>query len=164
MKLEVILQDGPHGASSPKQPSVIARRDGRLTYNGVAYWEITLTLQIRGPVSWWKQGKNYFHDVVWLRSHPEVEDDQRRLTQDDFEVNLPETLLEHLNSLIRDGKRGTMLTQLPDSFIRTGVVHTTMETIHEILEERGHYNAGHWQDFCNLVRELPGIGPILEAA
>jgi hypothetical protein len=161
MELEVTLQDGPHGLPPSYAPSGIGDRRDRAAHEGVALWEITLTLMIRGPESWWKQAGPYFREIVWLRSRPEQGDDQRQLTQDDFEDELPSSFLEHLNTLISGGNRSSLKTMLPDSFIRTGIVQTNMETLATILKERGHYDAGHWKDFCSRLREMEETGRIL---
>ena len=71
------------------------------------------------------------------------------------------TALDHLNSLAHGDSRADLHAKLPESFLRSGVVHTNMETILTILRERGHYNSGHWYGFCRSVRGMESLAPLI---
>ncbi len=163
MELEVTLQDGPHNTPSKGDSTGLENRRDRDAHNGVALWEMTLTLMIRGPEGWWNQAAAYFPEIVWLRGRPGATDEQRQLTPEDFEDELPQSFLAHLNGLVTAGNRAALRSQLPESFIRTGLAHTTMETLATVLREREHYNAGPWKDFCRSLREIPETAAILAA-
>ncbi|MFP4153930.1 MAG: hypothetical protein ACLFR8_06885 [Alkalispirochaeta sp.] len=162
MVLEITLHDGPNGPQRSEHAVGIAGRNGYTAFNKIALWEITVTLMIRGPESWWKQARKYFPEIVWLRARPGSDGEERRLEQADFEEIVPAGILAHLNGLIESGNREALQTQLPDSFLRTGLTHTTMETLATILRERGHYNGGHWYEFCRRLGEIPKIYQLLD--
>jgi hypothetical protein len=98
---------------------------------------------------------------MWLRSRPAVPDHERVLLQEDFEAPIPERLLDYLNSLATGDTRSVLKAQLPESFLRSGVIHTNMETILTVLRERGHYSSGHWHLFCHGLREMESLQPLL---
>jgi len=162
MVLEISIHDGPNGPQRPQSAAGIADRREYTAVDTIALWEITVTLMIRGPELWWKQAGKYFPEIVWLRARPGSNDDERCLEQSDFEDPVPEGILSHLNGLIESGNREALQAQLPDSFLRTGLTHTTMETLATILRERGHYNGGHWHEFCRRLGEIPKIYQVLE--
>lgn len=162
MRLEVALHDGIHTAPSSGRPTAIVKRHNHTAHNGVALWEITLTLKIRGPESWWKQAHKYFPEIVWLRNRPDIDDETRQLTADDFEDAIPQSVIAHLNNLSATGNREALRLQLPNSFIRTGLAHTTMATLTQIDRERRHYSSGHWLEFCERLHEIPEIVSILD--
>ncbi|MFO8043160.1 MAG: hypothetical protein R6U25_08165 [Alkalispirochaeta sp.] len=159
--LEVALTDGPHGLDHARSLRAVTGRTEPSRRNGVVLWDVTLTLTVRAPDSWWKQAHQYFPDVLWMRSRSDVPDDQRLLLQEDFENPIPEGLLEHLNSIAGHGTRSVLKAQLPESFLRSGVIHTNMETVLTVLRERSHYSAGHWHLFCRGIREMESIQPLL---
>ena len=165
-QLEVMLQSGPHGLEQARTLHDTAARNGRGRGGGFMLWNVTLTLQIFAPDSWWRQARQYFPEVLWLRSRseskPDEPDSARRLSQADFENPVPQRLLDHLNALASEGTRAALKAQLPESFLRSGVVHTNMETILTILRERGHYNAGHWHLFCAAVRGMDGLQTFMQ--
>ena len=157
MRMEISIQDGLHGPKIPDTRTGIERRKAYVTHQDVALWQITLTLHIRAPESWWKQAQHYFPEIVWIRGRPDSEDSSRRLKQNDFEDEVADSVLAHLNSLIESNNREALLIQLPNSFLRTGLVHTNMDVILRIDRERSHYNAGHWYEFCRRIRTLREI-------
>lgn len=163
MVLEVSLHSDVSPISSIDRPAGIARRTEHLDHEGLALWEIAVTLNIRAPELWWKQAQRYFYDIVWLRARPELADDQRRLIANDFEEPIPAAFIDRLNTLLDAGNRQTVRAQLPDSFLRTGLAHTTVDTIAKIITERGHYDAGHWYEFCRQIYEIAPIAEVLRA-
>ncbi len=161
--LEVELTDGPHGLDHARSLRAATGRTESSQRNGVVLWNVTLTLTVRAPDAWWNQARQYFPEVMWLRSRPDIPDDSRALLQEDFENPIPERLLEYLNSLADAGTRSVLKAQLPESFLRSGVVHTNMETVLTVLRERGHYSSGHWHLFCHAIREMESLQPLLAA-
>ncbi|MEX2445215.1 MAG: hypothetical protein WD492_16545 [Alkalispirochaeta sp.] len=159
--LEVELTDGPHGLDHARSLRAVTGRTDPSRRNGVVLWNVTLTLTVRAPDSWWNQARQYFPNVMWLRSRSDVPDDQRALLQDDFENPVPVRLLEYLNSLASSDTRSVLKAQLPESFLRSGVIHTNMETVLTVLRERGHYNSGHWHLFCHGLRGMESLQPLL---
>ncbi|MDA3948198.1 MAG: hypothetical protein PF508_03140 [Spirochaeta sp.] len=160
MVLDVSLHTGPHRGPA----SGIAAREQHSSHGDSALWEITLTLAIRAPEQWWKQAQRYFPEIAWFRARPELAEDERRLVPEDFEEPVPSGVIDHLNALLDAGNREALRLQLPDSFIRHGLAHTTMEVLARISRERGHYNAGHWKAFVEQLHELPEVGEIFSVA
>lgn len=161
--LEVELTDGPHEGASAQQLGSAEQREALPDHDGSLLWSMTLTLGIQGPGSWWRQASSYFPEVLWLRARPEEPDHLRRLRQDDFEQAVPEKFLEHLNELARQQQRAALAAQLPGSFLRKGMVQTNLETLADILHERGHYRHGHWFLFCEAIRGMTPLARYLQA-
>lgn len=162
-RLEVTLEEGPHGLVQARSLHTVAGRDERFHRNGIMLWNVTLTLKILAPDSWWHQAHQYFPDVLWLRSAKNTEDEGRKIRQTDFETDVPDGYLAYLNDLITQGARDALQAQLPESFLRSGIVHTNMETILTILHERRHYQTGHWAIFCQTVTAMESLAPLIEA-
>ena len=160
MILDVSLHAGPHRGPA----SGIAAREQHDSHGGTALWEITLTLSVRAPEQWWKQANRYFPEIAWFRARPELAEEDRRLVPEDFEESIPTGVIEHLNGLLDAGNREAVRSQLPQSFLRHGLVHTTMDVLARIQRERGHYNAGHWKAFVDQLHELSAVGDILASA
>lgn len=157
-RLHVTLEEGPHGTSQGEHLREAGAR-GTGSRQGLLLWNITVTLKILAPESWWKQARQYFPDTFWMRRRPSESDDHRRLTQDDFETPVPAALLEHLNALAGAGDRDTLRSRLPESFIRVAIVHTNVDTLATILDQRGHYDRGHWHLFCSQILDHPELSP-----
>ncbi|POQ98520.1 hypothetical protein AU468_13125 [Alkalispirochaeta sphaeroplastigenens] len=156
MIMDVILQDGPRTIKIPDNTREISLRSNQGEAAQSSLWLSAVTLQIRAPESWWNQARAYFPEVLWLRTRPDTaEDDQRRLTQEDFEAPLPEGVIANLNACIEQKDRSSLRAQLPASFIRTGVVQTNLAVLCDLFRERGHYNDGHWAGFCRILRDEP---------
>lgn len=116
--------------------------------------ESPVFLAVQAPQMWWRQAAVYFPDIFWIRSHKELDSSERCLTQQDFEDAVPEALLLRLNEIIITGSRTTFSLLLPDSFIRSGVVSTSTVVLRDIIRERGHYQDGHWAEFCRKITSL----------
>ncbi len=161
MIMDVILQDGPRPVEISPEPDALAQRSGAGDNNTPRLWLVTVTLEIRAPVSWWKQARGYFSEVLWIRARPDEEAaGERRFGTRDFEEPVPEAVLDHLNRLVETGARSSLQSRLPASFIRRGVVHTNLSVLRDIMRERGHYNDGHWASFCRFLRNDPVFDPV----
>lgn len=162
--MEVTLRDGPRTVGFSSESTAFSRRDLDDTDRAPRLWLTTVTLEMRAPVSWWKQARGYFPEVLWVRAREEWDaNGDRNLKQDDFEDAVPEALLVQLNELIKTASRSSLQALLPASFIRRGIVHTNLTVLRDILRERGHYNEGHWSGFCTGIREEPELAAVLSA-
>lgn len=154
MVFELAVKSGPHSIELSAEYTRILERDSTDEHQAVSLWLRTLTLEVKAPVSWWKQARRYFPDVLWLRLRPRENGTiVKPLIPGDFEEPVPSAVLDHLNALITAGQRSVFHDSIPDSFIRRGVVHTNLAVIRDILDQRGHYNDGHWAEFCRTVRD-----------
>jgi hypothetical protein len=162
-RLEVSLEDGPHGLVQARSLHTVGERDDRHHRNGIMLWNVTLTLRVLAPDSWWHQARQYFPEVLWLRADDSGGDEKRMIRQEDFETDVPEGYLAHLNELIASGSREALQAQLPESFLRSGIVQTNMETILTILHERRHYQTGHWAIFCQTISGMESLAPLIAA-
>ena len=124
-------------------------------------WATTLSLSVKAPQSWWRQSQVYFPDILWLRAHPELDEERRRISAGDFEDPVPESMVLRLNDLIREGSRTTLNLLIPESFVRNGVIHTNVAVLRDILKERGHYQEGHWNVFCTRLKGLKELRPFI---
>jgi hypothetical protein len=162
-RLEVTLEEGPHGLVQARTLHPVGERNERFHRNGIMLWNVTVTLRILAPDPWWHQARQYFPDVLWLRSDENSGGEERMIRQSDFETEVPEGYLEYLNELISKGSREALQAQLPESFLRSAIVQTNMETILTILHERRQYQTGHWAIFCQTITGMESLAPLIEA-
>lgn len=118
-------------------------------------WLLKLTFDITAPEQWWHQGEAYFSEIRWVRKHPREEGEGLYLSQDDFEGGVPAMVLQTLNDQITEGRRELLEATLPENFIRRGYAQTDYAALRRLYEERGHYNAGHWQELAKFLTALP---------
>lgn len=161
MIMEISITEGPRVTEALPDTPALRRRDLANGDKRADLWCVTLSLDIRAPLSWWKQAKHYLTDVFWLRARPEEQQDARRPQQEDFEQPVPEAVLDYLNGLVDAADRTALQSNLPESFVRRGVTHTNLAVVRGILDERGHYNEGHWAVFCRFVHGEPRLKQFL---
>ncbi|TVR73030.1 MAG: hypothetical protein EA427_02625 [Spirochaetaceae bacterium] len=152
MIMELSITDGPRTIETLPDSPALLRRGTTEQDQSAGLWFVTLSMEIRAPVSWWKQAQHYFQEILWVRSRPEDDPEGRQLQQNDFEQPVPEAVLDHLNQMVASGDRTALHSSLPDSFVRRGVTHTNLAVLRDIITQRGHYDQGHWAVFCRFLR------------
>jgi hypothetical protein len=91
---------------------------------------------------------------------------KKPLTEDDFEMSLPEGWLETLNKMVDDKDFNWLINCLPQGFIQRRIWCLSYKTLQNIYSQRNAHKLLEWRDFCDaLVEQLQHpefIGPITE--
>lgn len=117
--------------------------------------QIMVWLDIKAPRYWWqqfdtyrigtsKQSESTMHTIL-----------QRPLDQRDFQYAVPETLLSHLNTLIKNGKMEQVKNDLPEGYLQRRIVCTNYLTLQRMFRQRETHKLLEWRLFCvEVLRQL----------
>jgi hypothetical protein len=108
-------------------------------------------LDITAPRYWWSQFDAYRIGISKQSESTMHTITRRKLTQDDFEDNIPEVMLDTLNELI-DGKNTIMVKSLlAESFLQRRIVVTNYKTLRAMVAQRMTHRLPQWRKFINTV-------------
>lgn len=122
---------------------------------------IELWIDVTAPRYIWQEFSTYRHSSVQSEStmHTIM---KKELSQDDFENNLPEIFLTHLNYIIGlykdtddiEDKKELFLeikNCLPEGFLQRRVVHINYATLKNIYHQRINHKLKWWREFLESV-------------
>lgn len=116
---------------------------------------IGVWIDIDAPRYWWsqfdtyrigttKQSESTMHTLV-----------RRSLTQDDFEDEIDERVLDILNYFIKGDNLKRAKAHLPEAFLQRRLVFTNYKTLRNVYAQRLTHKLPQWQFFCDaLVSQL----------
>lgn len=113
---------------------------------------IFMWLEVRAPKLWWTEADTY-QVATTKQSQSTMHTIRRRqLMQADFNQNIPESFLQHINHLIHEGACvRTIKGVLPDSFVQKRMWVINYQTLREIIIQRQSHPLIEWQVFCDSV-------------
>lgn len=136
----------------PKVSDALAHRDGghNKFLESMCVW-----LDITAPRYWWcefdtyrvgvtKQSESTMHTLL-----------KGELCQDNFEVIIPQNIIDTLNDAI--AKKDLLLAKaiLPESFLQRRIVATNYKTLRNIFIQRRNHKLIEWTLFCvELLQQL----------
>jgi hypothetical protein len=109
---------------------------------------ICVWIDIKAPRYFWQQFDTYRAGITKQSESTMHTLSSQKLTQEDFEINIPESFLEVLNSPSADKKN-----LLPESFLQRRIVCTNYKVLRHIIKQRHRHRLPQWRAFCSLIRE-----------
>lgn len=115
---------------------------------------IQVWIDVTAPLSWWKQMATYRHTSVQSESTMHTLK-KKELTQENFEVPIPNEYLQYLNSCIKEDSPIEILGNLlPDGFLQRRIICTNYMSISNMIIQRKNHKLPQWQTFCNEMKNL----------
>lgn len=114
----------------------------------VAVW-----LDVTAPRYWWQQFDTYRVGMTKQSESTMHTLMNRPLSQQDFEIKIPDTVLNALNELIEAGDFRKSKAVLPESFLQRREVCTNYRELRHIIGQRYDHRLPEWQFFVGEVLE-----------
>jgi len=112
-------------------------------------------IDITAPRYWWTQFDTYRIGVEKCSESTMHTIMKQKLTQRDFEGQLPEQILDILNELIQDREFQAIKHILPESFLQRRIVMMSYEAISRVLRQRQNHRLSHeWGIFAEAMKDL----------
>jgi len=105
-------------------------------------------LLIRFPRHIWQQFDTYRIGVTKQSESTMHTIAKRPLTQDDFDVPILASYLDHLNELVEQGEFTELKNALPESFLQVRMVCLNYKALRHIMRQRHNHKMPHWRQFC----------------
>lgn len=112
---------------------------------------------VDAPLFWWKHLDTYKHVVNLSDSTMFCIGDRVEFTQEDFEDDIPDTILHELNSMLFDLKNGgsgqclqhkrRLFNALPGGYLSTRSINFNYETFITIIQQRRKHMLDEWVKF-----------------
>jgi hypothetical protein len=111
---------------------------------------IMIWVAVTAPRYFWQQSDTYRLSTKQSEStmHTML---KRPLTQDDFEMPILPSYLDHLNGLIREKKFNKLKNDLPEGFLQKRVWCMSYKTLRNILSQRKFHKLPEWQTFREVM-------------
>ena len=100
---------------------------------------------------WWQEFDTYRVGVTKQSESTMHTLMNRKLTQDDFEVHIPQDILQALNGQLEARNFELVKGWLPESFLQRRVVCTNYKTIRRIVEQRYNHRMEEWRYFIGAL-------------
>ena len=117
--------------------------------------QILVSFDLQAPLYWWKHFDQYRIAVVSNSESTMHTLLQRELTQDDFEDNLDEQVLDLINQYIISKDFFNANNLLPGSFLQERHITLNYETLRNIYFGRQYHKLKLWQYFISVLELLP---------
>jgi len=156
----------PSAAAGRREAGAVEHLFSRLPKNpdrNVFLWLLEVTLEISGPVFWWKQFEQYAPEIFTLRHEEGLHEGERLLSEQNFEGFISREKLAILNNYIRDGQAATALKLLPANFVQRRYVKISYSTLREISRSENPATDEHWEAFLRFTTTLPYHSLIMES-
>ena len=122
---------------------------------------ITVYIDIKAPRYFWSQFDTFRVGITKQSESTMHTITKRYLTQDDFELNIPDQTLDTLNGLIEQasGKYGdpeyfeTLKNELPEGFLQRRIVCTNYKVLRNMIFQRKNHKLKEWKQFCKFMYE-----------
>lgn len=108
---------------------------------------IGVWLDITAARYWWQQEATYRVGISRQSGSTMHTLLSHFLTQDDFEGEIAEGIIVHLDRLIQDGDLLAVKRALPESFLQRRIICTNYLTLRRILRQRHHHKLPEWTTF-----------------
>jgi hypothetical protein len=115
---------------------------------------IAVWLDITAPRYWWNQFDTYRIGVTKQSEstmHTLMRD---KLTQDDFQIDIPQETLDRLNHLRCEKLFEQLVNELPQGYLQRRIVCTNYQALRHIIEQRHNHKLIEWRLFCKSILEL----------
>ena len=116
---------------------------------------IIVHLCITAPRYWWQQADTYRIGITKQSGSTMNSIMKRHLVQSDFDDEIDEGVLDILNSFIDDKNLRKVKAHLPESYLQTRVVCTSMKTLLYIVSQRRTHRLEQWTEFCKFIEDIP---------
>lgn len=108
-------------------------------------------IDIEAPRFWWSEFDTYRVGTTKQSESTMHTVQKRPLTQDDFEIPIPDLYLKHLNAIRTQCSVAEFKAMLPDGYKQRRVVTTNYKTLRNIIQQRHDHRLPQWEQFCRAV-------------
>jgi len=113
-------------------------------------------LDITAPRYWWQQFDTYRFGVEKLSTSTMHTILRRKLTQENFQDNIPDDILNILNDYIEKKEFKKVKNILPESFLQKRYVMASYQALMHMYLDRKNHKLEEWHIFCNfLIKKMP---------
>ena len=120
---------------------------------------IVVWIDINAPRYWWQEFDTYRVGITKQSESTIHTLLKNKLTQDNFESNIPEEFLNYLNVIINkyDGKSRIEMTKeiknvLPEGFLQRRVVCTNYKVLKNMIGQRKNHTLGGWKILLDYLK------------
>lgn len=112
-------------------------------------------LDIEAPRFWWSEFDTYRVGITKQSDSTMHTLKKSALTQDNFEYEIPDDYLKHLNRLITENSGiDKIKNDLPDGFLQGRTVCTNYKVLRNIILQRRNHKLPQWHLFCDEMKKL----------
>lgn len=138
---------------------------------------IYLWMDITAPLYWWKEMDRYMIGKTQISTSTMHKIQSKEFTFDDFShehldsvaqdvLEITIKYLNHYRDRFNEKKDKTdwwqMIQLLPSSYNQKRTVSMTYETVFKIIRERKGHKLDEWNEFVELLKDLPYVREIVE--
>lgn len=111
---------------------------------------IIIWMDITAPRYWWQEFDTYRQLTKQSQSTMKTILNNT-LTNDDFENEIEQSVLEKINQLIKERDITRVKNNLPEGFLQRRIVCLSYKTLQNIYSQRHNHKLPQWQFFCHNV-------------
>lgn len=113
---------------------------------------IMVWIEVTAPRYWWQQADTYRISTKQSESTMHTIT-KKELSQENFEHEVPQLVLDILNGLIQEKKWEEAKHILPESFLQRRMWLVSYKTLQNIIYQRGTHKLPEWRSFIGQVLE-----------
>lgn len=130
----------------------VARRLARKDKGHNKFLEfIAVYLDVTAPRNWWQQFATYRVGTSGQSESTMYTLMGDGVTQDDFELPIPDPILVELSNLIEEGDLLKVKNALPEGFLQRRIIKTDVKTLRRIWLQRRRHKLPQWQLLFEVV-------------
>jgi len=137
-----------HGKAPPDMPPVahmLYNKDGG---HNKFVESIQIWMRVTFPRHIWQQFDTYRIGVTKQSESTMHTVLKQPLTQDNFDMFILASYLNHLNDLIQQREFAELKNALPEGFLQTRMVCLNYKALRHIMLQRYNHKMPHWRQFC----------------
>jgi len=110
-------------------------------------------LDVTAPRYWWQEADTYRVGTSKQSESTMHTLMKRPLTKADFVLDVPDMLLEYLNTLICEKQFDMVKNLLPEGFLQRRIWNLNYMVIRNIIQQRKSHRLLEWKVFCQSLRQ-----------
>jgi hypothetical protein len=114
---------------------------------------IQVWLDVTAPRYWWQEADTYRVGTSKQSASTMHTLMKRPLTEADFVLDVPDMLLEYLNTLIHDKQFDIVKNLLPEGFLQRRIWNLNYMVIRNIVQQRRSHRLFEWKVFCQSLHQ-----------
>ena len=112
---------------------------------------IVVWIDVTAPRYWWAQMATYRCGTTWQSESTMHTLTRKKLTQKNFEGDIPEITLRILNELVEWKELDELKRLLPEGFLQRRIGTLNYKSLRTIILQRHKHKLLEWQVFCDAV-------------
>jgi len=114
---------------------------------------IQVWLDVTAPRYWWQEADTYRVGTSKQSASTMHTLMKRPLIGSDFEGDVPDAILEYLNTLIHDKRFDMVKNLLPEGFLQRRIWNLNYAGIRNIIQQRKNHRLFEWSLFCQFLHQ-----------